>query len=501
MKPNKLVKRKIDERYKKAPFSSIDKFLRQNLDVDKYLTALVNHDAWFENKRRAFSLIAKNIYEPIKCKICNNIIPAYKVLNNVQYCSSKCSQSSPERLEKVKQTTMNRYGVDNAAKSKQIQDKIKQTNLEKYGYSNVFQNEDIKEKIKKTNLEKYGRQYFVQTVEFAEKSKKTNLQNLGVEFPSQSLNVQEKCKQTNLRNRGVQHPAQSPDVIHKIKQTCINKYGVDCVFKAPDVNQKRQKTWQDKYGGNPLTDMRIINKRKLTNIEKYGCQFGYTQSIEYMIIQYNKIKQRFSGKIQPLFDEKDYRGIHSKQVYKWRCVKCGNVFEQDIHFTDIDKEERLLPRCLNCYPYVSGFSKQEKELLDFIKLIYNGEIIENDRKILNGKQLDIVLSELKLAIQFNGVYWHSDKDKNYHLNKTELCESKGYRLIHIWQDEWKESSEIIKNKLKSIIKGNEIIENNILDRCWYSILQFQNYEIIEPTIIIREGFQIWNCGYLKIIKQ
>lgn len=199
MKPNKLIKRKIDERYKRAPFSSIDKFLRQNSDVDKYLTDLVNHNEWFENKRRAFSLIAKNIYEPVKCKICNNIIPAYKVLNNVQYCSSKCSQSSPERLEKVKQTTLNRYGVDNAAKSKQIQDKIKQTNIEKYGYSNVFQNEDIKQKSKKTNLEKYGKEYFVQTDEFIEKSKSTNLKNRGVEYPSQSLQVQEKSKSTNLK--------------------------------------------------------------------------------------------------------------------------------------------------------------------------------------------------------------------------------------------------------------------------------------------------------------
>jgi hypothetical protein len=60
-------------------------------------------------------------------------------------------------------------------------------------------------------------------------------------------------------------------VIYKIKQTCIDKYGVDCVFKAPEVDRKRQKTWQDKYGGNPLTDLRTINKRKLTNIEKYGC--------------------------------------------------------------------------------------------------------------------------------------------------------------------------------------------------------------------------------------
>lgn len=60
------------------------------------------------------------------------------------------------------------------------------------------------------------------------------------------------------------------------------------------------------------------------------------------------------------------------------------------------------------------------------------------------------------------------------------------------------NSEIIKNKLKSIIENKEIIEGEIFDRCWYSILQFENYEIIEPQIIIRDGFQIWNCGYIKI---
>jgi hypothetical protein len=30
-------------------------------------------------------------------------------------------------------------------------------------------------------------------------------------------------------------------------------------------------------------------------------------------------------------------------------------------------------------------------LVDFIKSIYNGKIIENDRKILKGKELDVVL--------------------------------------------------------------------------------------------------------------
>ena len=57
-----------------------------------------------------------------------------------------------------------------------------------------------------------------------------------------------------------------------------------------------------------------------------------------------------------------------------------------------------------------------------------------------------------------GLLWHSDKfkqDKNYHLNKTIECESKGYRLIHIFEDEWVNKQEIIKSKLLSIFNKNQ----------------------------------------------
>jgi hypothetical protein len=60
----------------------------------------------------------------------------------------------------------------------------------------------------------------------------------------------------------------------------------------------------------------------------------------------------------------------------------------------------------------------------------------------------------KLAIEFDGLYWHNDskiKDKNYHLMKTKLCESKGYRLIHIFEDEWKFKNDIIKRLIKSAL--------------------------------------------------
>ena len=119
-----------------------------------------------------------------------------------------------------------------------------------------------------------------------------------------------------------------------------------------------------------------------------------------------------------------------------------------------------MPRCLNCYPYINtGYSNLEKELIDFCKEYYPN-LIENNRTLIKPLELDIVIPELKLAIEFNGDYWHSTsfKDKNYHLNKTIECESKGYRLIHIFEHEWLNNKNEIKQKLIDIFNNNEKID-------------------------------------------
>lgn len=96
------------------------------------------------------------------------------------------------------------------------------------------------------------------------------------------------------------------------------------------------------------------------------------------------------------------------------------------------------------------FSKKEKEILLYVKSIYNGTIIENDHSVLGNQELDIYLPELNIAIEFNGAYWHSEqiKGKNYHKDKTKLCLDKGIRLIHIYEWEWDNQKEMIKTFLR-----------------------------------------------------
>ena len=139
----------------------------------------------------------------------------------------------------------------------------------------------------------------------------------------------------------------------------------------------------------------------------------------------NFIKDNFEGKptIQELCDK----------VEKSRTWICNLINKNDLR--DL----------IQYYPNL-----KENELVNIIKSFYKGEILENNNTLLDGKEIDIYLPNLKLGIEFNGNYWHCDKLKeiSYHKNKSLFAESKGIRLIHIWEWEWSQKSDILKQFFK-----------------------------------------------------
>jgi len=105
----------------------------------------------------------------------------------------------------------------------------------------------------------------------------------------------------------------------------------------------------------------------------------------------------------------------------------------------------------------NNMSLAEKEIEDYIKS-FGVKTETKIRGILsNNKEIDILIPELNIGIEYNGLKWHSDefKDKNYHLNKTEECKKLGIRLVHIFEDEWMNKKEIIKSIIRNIIGKTE----------------------------------------------
>ncbi len=136
-------------------------------------------------------------------------------------------------------------------------------------------------------------------------------------------------------------------------------------------------------------------------------------------------------------------------------MKCNKKFMGSL-------ENGRIPRCFNCYPKLKGYSKMEKEIFNFVKnLLPNEIIIENDKKILKKQaEIDICIPNKNIAIEFNGLFWHSEiggkKDKKFHLNKTEKCETLGIKLIQIFEDEWVNNEELVKQRLKNLLGIHDV---------------------------------------------
>lgn len=140
------------------------------------------------------------------------------------------------------------------------------------------------------------------------------------------------------------------------------------------------------------------------------------------------------------FTETVYEASDKKVTLK--CNKCGRSFT---------KEANSLLQGKGCPHHRRNKSKGEEELIEFIRSLNVGEVLTNDRMLLDGYELDVYVPDKKIAIEYDGLYWHSEcvKPNDYHINKTKACEAKGVHLIHIFEDEWQHKSNIWKSMLSN----------------------------------------------------
>lgn len=97
--------------------------------------------------------------------------------------------------------------------------------------------------------------------------------------------------------------------------------------------------------------------------------------------------------------------------------------------------------CPTCHAGMLA-SRGEKAIAALISDLLGADmqILTSARTIPNTTELDIVVPKHKVAIEFNGLYWHTERTgrgKSFHLRKTQACADAGFRLIHVWEDDWK----------------------------------------------------------------
>ena len=332
-----------------------------------------------------------------------------------KFCGRKCatkfshSVKGKEILEKRKKTLFKKYGFENASQSLEVKEKKKKTTLENYGVENPSQSKEIQNKKVKTSVERYGVGNPMQNPLIKSRGKKTMLERYGVENPSQSKEIQEKKIRTSLERYGVPYPMQSEKVMDNLRASFMKRYGVPY----------------------PMLALKIRLKNK-------GCR--YPEHLKEKLTNKNFWDEEYSNKGKSLSQIAFELGISNKNILNY-FYACGLELKE---ISGSSSEE------LELKTYISSFGFEIKEI-SFGELAKEFGLEDN---LLSRKKLDIYIPELKLAFEYNGIYWHSEdlgKYPKYHLEKSLECERLGIRLIHIWSDDWMLNRKLMEKKIKNIL--------------------------------------------------
>ena len=379
-------------------------FLKAHENIRRYLNEfLLNEPEWETIKHIIYGVLF-NI-DLKRCIECGKTLSYSKSIKDGKYCSTDCCLHSKSFRESVKNSLMEKYGVDNFNKIEGIKNKSRETYYKNRTESSLKRRN---EKRLNTIIEKYG------SVD--------NFRKI----------ADEKRKQTMIKTKGTEFSFQAADVKEKINKTLNERYA--------DENGSLKKYYAD------LREKRNKNFFEQTGFRSIELKKGWETILSW------------KDYIIPMFSKDEYNGKDKKYIYKWKCAKCGNEFESRIYCTGHLKEiNGFIPRCLKCYPLFNSTSKKEKELLDFCRTFFPNA--SKTRKLIYPYEIDILIEELKLFLEFNGHWYHSlenNMKKGKHLMKTLKCNEKGYRLIHIWEDEWDSNKDDILVRLEKIFRRRRI---------------------------------------------
>lgn len=413
---NTLREKYPDEDWDNITNPSQLKIARENI---KKKSAEKDSQFWENRKKKA---------EATKIEKYGSLKNAYAIMNNnlkntitEKYGVEKVTDI-PGTIEK-RQETIKQKLEENPDFWKNRNEKSKATKIGKYGsLENAY--EVANEKIKQTLLDKYGVDNVMDVPEFKAKVAETVKQNLE-ENPNYWAEIQEKTKATKIEKYG------SLELANKIskekrEKTCLEKYGSTSPLKNEQVKQKIKNTIREKYGVEDNISQREGHAERMkATIDRKAEIFEKENNCTRLTTLIEKYGQGWLKLDLPLLKSKSY------------CFVSNEYLPQIKEYYRIGH---------------SNVSHTEKEILEFIKSVYKGEVLENARNILKPYtyELDMYIPEKKVAIEYNGDFWHcsENKEKKYHETKSKICEEYGIRLIHIYECEWK----YMREKLESLIR-------------------------------------------------
>lgn len=262
-----------------------------------------------------------------------------------------------------------------------------------------------------------------------------------IQFQTYRTYCSRKCEHADpeVRNRKNNTEIQKygkgkPEIVKKVQQTNNKKYGANYFIQTQQGKQKQKNTVLQKYGVENVSQIpKIIDKREKTNIKKFGVRAFSQQHLNKNVL--DKINNKF--------------WLYTKHIVNQQSIT-AIAKQLNINYEIITRHLKYHQIPITYFPFSSSL---EQEIYQFISNICSNNnltVQRNNTTILKPKHIDIYIPELRLGIEVNGLFWHSElirPYKLYHFEKQNLAEQQGIKLIQLFESDWINNQQIIKSIL------------------------------------------------------
>lgn len=235
------------------------------------------------------------------------------------------------------------------------------------------------------------------------------------------------------------------DSVCKIKlmeETNLNRYGNKSVMQVDSIKKKQIQAVKDNNNG---VHILAVKETRIDRDKKINKRF----------------LERLPGKLIS----------RTVDLLTVKMDACGHTI--DVHKQVFYNRAALgMDLCTTCYSGKDFTSFNEKELGNIIES-YGHKIIR--RKRFGKHEADIYIPSIRVAIEYNGLYWHSElfKDNKYHQTKYLKLKELGINLIQVWEDDWINKKEMVLSRIKS--KINNTNKRYYGRKCEIRILNSKDY--------------------------